>query len=94
MKTTYTEKLVMQRAWALARRGQTIFGGPIRSYIREALRESWAAVKADPVVKVADQMISEIRARKGQTAGMVPYSIRSRGHRAVARFYASHGARS
>ncbi len=37
---------LMRRAWALARAGAARFGGTVRAYFAEALRQSWAEVKA------------------------------------------------
>ena len=36
----------MRRAWGLARDGARRFGGTVRAYLAEALRQAWAEVKA------------------------------------------------
>ena len=37
---------LLRRAWGLARDGARRFGGTVRAYFAEALRQSWAEVKA------------------------------------------------
>ena len=37
-----TARRAMIEAWSAARQGQAIFGGSIRSYLAEALRQAWA----------------------------------------------------
>jgi len=39
-------RALLRRAWALARAGVVRFGGTVRAYLAEALRQSWAEVKA------------------------------------------------
>lgn len=57
-------KLAMKAAWEMARKGQRIYGGQVRQYLREALRLAWADVKADPVTRAADDLIAHIRATR------------------------------
>ena len=39
-------RTLLRRAWGLARDGARRFGGTVRAYFAEALRQSWAEVKA------------------------------------------------
>lgn len=63
-RSNHKAKIAMKRAWELARKGRSIFGGSVRQYLAEALREAWAALKADPVVREAEKIIAGIRAAK------------------------------
>ena len=63
-KTHSTGRLAMVKAWRMARRGATVYGGPVRSYLREALRIAWAEILADPVVQEVNKIIAEIKAAK------------------------------
>ena len=40
------KRQLLRRAWSLARDGARRFGGAVRAYLAEALRQSWAEVKA------------------------------------------------
>ena len=40
------KRALLRRAWALARAGAARFGGLVRAYFAEALRQAWAEVKA------------------------------------------------
>ena len=40
------KRQLLRRAWGLARDGARRFGGTVRAYLAEALRQSWAEVKA------------------------------------------------
>src|SRR3954470_5788221 len=39
-------RALLRRAWGLARAAAARFGGTVRAYFAEALRQSWAEVKA------------------------------------------------
>ena len=62
-------RTAMKDAWRLARRGQAVFGGPVRAYLAEALRIAWAELKADPVFQECQTIIAEIRTRKARLGG-------------------------
>jgi len=90
--TNAAARLAMQGAWQLAREGQAIYGGPIRSFIAEALRIAWAELKADPVHRACVEMVAGIRAAK---ANPQPSPQLSPGLlAAAARWRARHGARA
>jgi hypothetical protein len=72
-----TARSAMIEAWSLARRGATIFGGPVRTYLAEALRQAWAELKADPVVQEVDKIISAIKARKAAGTWRHPATYRA-----------------
>ena len=40
------KRALLRRAWGLARDGARRFGGTVRAYLAEALRQSWAEAKA------------------------------------------------
>jgi hypothetical protein len=42
----HDRRQLLRRAWGLARDGARRFGGTVRAYFAEALRQSWAEVKA------------------------------------------------
>lgn len=52
-----SKQTVMQAAWSLARQGVVQFGGSVRDYLSQALRDAWrvnkafAAAMADPVMQ-------------------------------------------
>ena len=54
---------LLRRAWGLARDGARRFGGTVRAYLAEALRQSWAEAKAGLAVAVA--MAEDRRAMEG-----------------------------
>ncbi|MFI4985832.1 MAG: hypothetical protein ACHQF3_00150 [Alphaproteobacteria bacterium] len=85
-------KLAMQAAWTLARRGWAIYGGPKRSFLREALRIAWAELKAEPVFVRVRAMIAEIRAQKSRPRPAVSLSPGLLA--AAARCSRRHGARA
>ncbi len=62
-------RTAMKEAWRVARRGQAVFGGSLRSYLAEALRIAWAELKADPVFQECQIIIGEIRARQARLGG-------------------------
>jgi len=39
-------RALLRRAWGLARAGARRFGGTVRAYLAEALRQAWAEAKA------------------------------------------------
>ena len=85
--------VVMRNAWVIARRGWEIYGGPTRSFIREALRIAWAELKADPVAQACARMVAELRADRLRLAGAQPATRLSAGCRAAAaRWRGRHGA--
>lgn len=95
MRNTAKASLVMSRAWAEARHGQTIYGGPVRCYMAEALRIVWAELNVDPVMRAADELIAQIRANRSKAVHVPPYCVRNRGgYRAITRWYAGQGARA
>lgn len=55
---------VMRRAWAMSREARTLYGGPVRSFMAEALRLAWAEAKADPLLTEIGKMIASARARR------------------------------
>ena len=59
-----TARRAMIEAWSAARQGQAIFGGSIRSYLAEALRQAWAELLADPVVQEVAKLIAAIKGRR------------------------------
>jgi len=80
-----SSKFVMLEAWALARRGQTIYGGSVADFLPEALRITWAAYNANPVTIETRKIIAEIRAKKAALANGADQRARlSRGLRAAA----------
>jgi len=91
MNTTKS-KLAMSRAWDMARKGQTIYGGPVKSFLREALRLAWADLNADPVMNAFDSMIADIRSGKIRRTYSAPYCVRNHGARSVTRWFANQGA--
>jgi len=42
-----TNAMVMNKAWEIARKGQSKFGGKVSEYIAEALKIAWALVKKE-----------------------------------------------
>lgn len=62
------QRLVMRRAWASARKAQAIYGGTVRQYIAEAMRQEWADLLANPVRQEVAAIIASIRAHR-QTPG-------------------------
>ena len=70
--THHKARLVMRDAWRIARRAQPIYGGSVRSYLAEALREAWAALKADPLTTAVDQIIAGIKSRPQPTTKYCP----------------------
>ncbi len=94
MKNTGKSKLVMKAAWAEARRGQTIYGGSVRQYLREALRLAWADAKADPYLAAFDALQAEYRSGKIKRTHAPAYSFRSRGNRAITAWYAGQRAQA
>jgi hypothetical protein len=56
---------LMRRAWAVARAGAAKFGGTVRAYIAEAVRQTWAEVKAR--LAVARGLAEDRRAMQGST---------------------------
>ena len=73
----------MRRAWAMARRGATIFSGHPREHLAAALRIAWAELNADPVVLECRRIIAETRARKRANAACTAPAL-SAGLRAAA----------
>ncbi len=53
---------LLRRAWGLARDGARRFGGTVRAYFAEALRQSWAEVKARLACTLNSASISPIQA--------------------------------
>jgi len=64
--------LAMKAAWEMARKGQASYGGPIRQYIREALRLAWVDVKAYPVTTAVDALLADLRAARSNPAPKAP----------------------
>lgn len=64
---------IMQDAWRLARRAQTVFGGHVRQYIAAAMRQAWTDHKANPVVAEIADVLSGVR-RSAARRGMTPYT--------------------
>lgn len=58
----YAQARVMKDAWRAARKAQTIFGGSVRQYIAEAMRQAWAELLADPVYQETRRIIARSRA--------------------------------
>ena len=56
-------RALLRRAWGLARDGARRFGGTVRAYFAEALRQSWAEVKTR--LAVARIMAEDRRAMEG-----------------------------
>ncbi len=67
----------MKAAWRLARRGQTLYGGKLRSYLAEALRIAWRELKADPVFQECQKIIAEALARKAAGTWRAPSTTMS-----------------
>ncbi|TAL01850.1 MAG: hypothetical protein EPO08_09170 [Rhodospirillaceae bacterium] len=75
-------KIAMKEAWTLAHRGQRVFGGRVRQYIREALRQAWTEVKASPVTRTVDELRAMIRvSRNKPPVAPTPYLARFMGAR-------------
>jgi hypothetical protein len=88
-------KLAMQNAWRLARQGWAIYGGPIRSYLGEALRLAWADLKAGRAFQAINGMLADMRARKRGERRAEKTMIGSPGMQAAAdRWRQRHGARA
>jgi len=92
--SSHKASLVMSRAWKLAREGQTIYGGSVKSYLAEALRLSWAELNVDPVQKAVDELIAFNRANRaaGRHSAAAPYSVRKFGNPAITRWYAGQSS--
>ena len=85
--------LAMKNAWILSRRGWELFGGPKRSFLSEALRISWAELKADPVAQACARMVAELRADRLRLAGAKPSSgLGAECRTAATRWSRRHGA--
>ena len=67
------KRALLRRAWGLARDGARRFGGPIRAYFAEALRQSWAEVKAR--IATARAMAEDRRAMEGSRFGLTVVGV-------------------
>lgn len=45
---SYQHRRVMIEAWKIARKGAQQFGGCVRAYLAEALRQAWQEIKDSP----------------------------------------------
>ncbi len=56
-------RTLLRRAWAIARAGVVRFGGAVRAYLAEALRQAWSEAKAR--LAVARDMAEDRLAMRG-----------------------------
>jgi hypothetical protein len=56
--------LAMQKAWKLARKAQTLYGGSVREFFNKALQIAWAELNSNGVVQAIREIIAETRAAK------------------------------
>ena len=47
--TKWTKKMIMKRAWEIAREGQKKFGGKVSEYLSTSLKEAWEEAKGKKV---------------------------------------------
>jgi len=87
-------KLAMSRAWKLAREGQTIYGGSVRSFLAEALRIVWSELSQSPVMRAAASILADYRSGKLKPSHAPAYCVRNRGSASTARWWAQQGART
>lgn len=66
MTNQFTPRLAMARAWALARRGQSIYGGSVKAHFRQALKLSWADLQDDPVAQTAQRLCAQGKQMKAE----------------------------
>ena len=66
-------RALLRRAWGLARAGAARFGGTVRAYLAEALRQSWAEVKAR--IATARAMAEDRRAMEGSRFGLTVVGV-------------------
>ncbi len=59
---------LMWRSWRIARDGLARFGGPVRAYLAEAMRQAWAETKAR--IATAISMAEDRRSMEGSRFGL------------------------
>lgn len=74
--TIYSQQ-AMINAWAHSRAAAKTYGGSVRSYFAEALRQAWAKLKSDPMARATAELCAEIRANKGKPPVDVPAHIKA-----------------
>ena len=92
-------RIVMVRAWAIARDAANKFGGKVKEYFQQALIMAWAERKEVKAVKttgnkLADEFINNINERfeKALSTGRLSADRISRVCRAIEKYIAKNGA--
>lgn len=67
----------MTTAWVLSRAAAKTYGGSVRCYFAEALRQAWAKLKSDPMARATAELCAEIRANKSKPPVNVPAHIKA-----------------
>lgn len=73
-------KNVMQTAWEIARKAKSIYGGNVREYLSEALKDAWKACAPYRWSKAVSEVRAEIRAKNINLASYGPRAMEGAAH--------------